>query len=118
MHLTKILNEECLLDANGGDTYLPDHRLAKPETSDAYMEKMKLLDIPMCFIVGQKNMTFLPKATFTTFEQCCTANPNQEYTHVIIPNYGHIDCIFGSSAARDVYPHILEALEKHAIPAL
>ncbi|XP_035684275.1 uncharacterized protein LOC118421217 [Branchiostoma floridae] len=139
MHLTKILKdltrpnkdmpftigegevhlgEECLLDANGGDTYLPDHRLAKPETSDAYMEKMKLLDIPMCFIVGQKNMTFLPKATFTTFEQCCTANPNQEYTHVIIPNYGHIDCIFGSSAARDVYPHILEALEKHAIPAL
>ncbi|CAH1272446.1 LIPK [Branchiostoma lanceolatum] len=117
IHLTKILSEECLLDSTGGDTYLPDHKQVNPETSDAYMEKMKLLDIPICFIVGQKNMTFQPKATQTTFDRCCSANPNQEYAYVIIPDYGHIDCIIGCNAARDVYPHFLEALEEHAIPA-
>ncbi|XP_078687058.1 uncharacterized protein LOC144919476 [Branchiostoma floridae x Branchiostoma belcheri] len=109
--------EECLLDVNGEDTYLPGHKAANRETSDAYMDKMKLLDVPICFIVGQKNMTFQPAATGTTFHQCCQANPNQDYAHVIIPDYGHIDGIIGQNAARDVFPHILEALEKHAMPA-
>jgi len=30
------------------------------------------------------------------------------------PDYGHIDCIFGETAARDVYPLILEQLEDTA----
>ncbi|XP_078681275.1 uncharacterized protein LOC144916136 isoform X2 [Branchiostoma floridae x Branchiostoma belcheri] len=110
-------SEECLLDAKGEDTYLPGHKAANPETSDAYMDKMKLLDVPICFIVGEKNMTFRPEATWTTYDHCRRANPNQDYAHIIIPEYGHIDGIIGHNAVRDVFPHILEALEKHAMPA-
>ena len=32
----------------------------------------------------------------------------------LIPNYGHIDCIFGKNAASDVYPKIHEHLERLA----
>ena len=33
------------------------------------------------------------------------------YARHVIPNYGHIDCIFGKNAAADVYPHVLRHLE-------
>ena len=29
----------------------------------------------------------------------------------VIPGYGHIDCIFGKNAVKDVYPFIVEHLE-------
>ena len=29
----------------------------------------------------------------------------------MIPGYGHIDCIYGKNAAKDVYPFVLEHLE-------
>ena len=32
----------------------------------------------------------------------------------VIPRYGHIDCIFGKNAARDVFPYIAEHLDKTA----
>ena len=34
------------------------------------------------------------------------------YDRVLIPNYAHIDCIFGKSADKDVFPHIVEHLDK------
>ncbi len=33
------------------------------------------------------------------------------YNRVVIPNYGHIDCIFGKNASHDVYPHIANHLD-------
>ena len=32
----------------------------------------------------------------------------------VIPDYGHIDCIFGKNAAVEVYPHVLAHLDKTA----
>ena len=31
-----------------------------------------------------------------------------------VPGAGHLDCIFGHEAVRDVFPHILAHLEKSA----
>lgn len=32
----------------------------------------------------------------------------------VIPDYGHIDCIFGKNAVKDVYPLILQQLDETA----
>ena len=40
------------------------------------------------------------------------ANVADYYERHVIPEYGHIDCIFGKNAARDVYPYILRHLDK------
>ena len=68
----------------------------------------------MRFFVGEKNSCYLPESTFTTFNLVKEAHPSQEYTWIQIPEYGHLDCIYGKDAVHDVYPHILKALDAHA----
>ena len=46
------------------------------------------------------------------------AHPSQQYSWIQIPEYGHLDCIYGRNAVHDVYPHILKALDAHAHDAL
>ena len=41
----------------------------------------------------------------------CQTNGPDLYSRYLIPHYGHIDCIFGQNAHRDVYPVILKHLE-------
>ena len=33
------------------------------------------------------------------------------YNRHVIPEYGHVDCMFGQNASEDVFPYILEHLE-------
>ena len=47
-----------------------------------------------------------------TYDLLCAKNGAELYDRHVIPGYGHIDCIFGENAARDIYPLILEHLEK------
>ena len=42
------------------------------------------------------------------------AHPEQDYGFLQIPDYGHLDCIFGKNAVYDVYPHVLRVLDRHA----
>ncbi len=39
-------------------------------------------------------------------------NGKELYKRFVIPKYGHIDCIYGKNAWKDVYPHILEHLDE------
>lgn len=68
--------------------------------------------------LGEKNSCYLPEGTFRTFNLAKEAHPAQEYSWIQIPGYGHLDCIYGKSAVHDVYPHILNALDRHAQDAL
>ena len=79
---------------------------------DIYMPHLKRLALPICFISGEKNMTYLPASTQATLDAVIAANGSNWYSRHVIPAYGHIDCIFGKNAALDVYPHVLEHLEK------
>ena len=65
-------------------------------------------------VSGEKNRVFLPESTHTTYELVKEAHPNQEYDWILIPDYGHADCLLGRNAVYDVYPHILRALDRHA----
>ena len=50
-------------------------------------------------------------STARTVDVLSARNGSSLYSRVVIPDYGHIDCIFGKNAARDVYPHIVEHLD-------
>jgi len=96
MHLARLTNTGHLVDFNGGDVYLPHlDRLATPIT----------------FIHGAQNECFLPASTEITMNDLAKANGSSLYKRHVIPGYGHIDCIFGKNAAKDVYPLVLEHLE-------
>ncbi|MEO6982072.1 MAG: hypothetical protein ABI072_03025, partial [Edaphobacter sp.] len=63
------------------------------------------------FIHGAENQCFLPVSTEMTYNALRAANGDALYSRHVIPGYGHIDCIFGTNAVNDVYPHMLEHLE-------
>jgi cholesterol oxidase len=81
---------------------------------DVYLPHLERLAIPIRFIHGAENACFLPESTELTHRILSEKNGAQFYDRQLIPNYGHIDCIFGKNAAQDVYPLILEHLEKSA----
>jgi cholesterol oxidase len=94
--LTRMVRAKQLVDAHGNDVYLPH---------------LDRLAIPMRFIHGQENACYLPESTARTFEALRQRNDPSLYSRILIPRYGHIDCIFGKNAATDVYPYIAEHLE-------
>lgn len=95
-HLGRLSSTEHLVGADG---------------SEIYMDKLERLAIPIAFIHGAENACFLPRSTEATVAALSQVNGAGLYTRHVIPRYGHIDCIFGKAAARDVYPRILEHLE-------
>jgi len=80
------------------------------EGKGGYMLHLDKLAIPMTFIHGAENAAFIPESTRLTFDALTEKN-GPLYSRHVIPNYGHIDCIFGKNAVTDVYPIILEQLE-------
>ena len=95
-HLARLTNTGHLVDFGGGEVYLPH---------------LDRLAIPITFIHGEQNECFLPVSTELTMNELAKANGSNLYKRHVIPGYGHIDCIYGKNAARDVYPFVLEHLE-------
>jgi cholesterol oxidase len=99
-HLALISRRQTVVDARGNDAYMPH---------------LDRLAIPVCFIHGGENACFLPESTERTLAKLSARNGAHLYDRHVIPNYGHIDCIFGKSAVVDVYPKMLAHLEEMAI---
>jgi cholesterol oxidase len=95
-HLGKIVGKGHVVASNGDDVYLP---------------QLPRMNIPIAFIHGAENGCFFPQSTVKSLEVLRAANPGVPYSRHEIPGYGHIDCIFGKDAARDVFPYILDHLE-------
>lgn len=94
--LALITRKSHLVDVNGNNSYLP------------HLER---LAIPIAFIHGAENECVLPKSTEITYNLLREKNGKELYSRHLIPKYGHVDCIIGKDAARDVYPIILKHLE-------
>ena len=88
--------------------------LVTADNQDIYLPHLDRLAIPIAFIHGAENECFLPESTEITYNLLREKNGRGLYSRHVIPNYGHIDCIFGQNAANDVYPFILHHLEKTA----
>ena len=98
-HLALMTKQGHLVTASGEDAYLPH---------------LDRLAIPITFIHGERNACFLPASTAKTYELLQHANGTGLYRRHVIPEYGHIDCIFGKNAVNDVYPLILQHLDETA----
>lgn len=96
-HLALMVREKQVMSHDGKDSYMP------------HLDRLK---VPIRFIHGAENRCYLPASTKLTYDLLCDRNGPALYDRHVIPGYGHIDCMFGQNAARDVYPLILEHLEK------
>jgi cholesterol oxidase len=95
-HLARMVRAGHVVGADGDERYLP------------HIERMA---IPIAFVHGAENACFLAQGIERTVERLSDANGAELYTRHEIPGYGHIDCIFGRDAAREVYPHIVRHLD-------
>jgi cholesterol oxidase len=102
--LARLVRTGHLVTSDGRDDYITP-------------ENLRRLAVPIAFIHGEKNECFHPESTELTVAELSRANGAGLYKRHVIPGYGHIDCIYGKNAARDVYPHILAHLEETAITA-
>jgi cholesterol oxidase len=98
-HLAEMVRHKHVVNAKGEDVYLPN------------VDRWK---VPTRIIHGAENACFLPQSTELAYERLVAANGPELFSRRVIPGYGHIDCIFGKDASRDVYPHIVEHLEETA----
>jgi cholesterol oxidase len=98
VHLERLTNTGTLVTATGEDAYMP------------HLDRMAL---PICFVHGSKNECFLPESTALTVEALRRVNGDRYERHVI-DGYGHIDCIYGKNAVRDVYPIMADFLDRTA----
>jgi choline dehydrogenase-like flavoprotein len=73
--------------------------------------KPQHLAIPITFVSGALNQTFLPISTELTYNWLCANNDPKLYRRHLVPNYGHIDGFMGFHANKDVYSLFLEQLE-------
>jgi cholesterol oxidase len=91
--------------------------LVNANGDEVYMGHFDRLALPITFIHGAENKTFLPESTELTVNALREANDpdgsKKLYKRHLIPGYGHIDCIFGKNAVNDVYPFILDHLESN-----
>lgn len=94
--LSLIARRRRVVDSDGRDVYLPS---------------LEGLNLPVCFIHGEKNRTYLPKSTRKTYQLLKRRFGAEQYTRHVIPNYGHVDCVFGKDADHDVFPHIRAHLD-------
>lgn len=96
-HLARMVRAGHVVRADGAEAYMP------------HLDRLKL---PILLLVGDGNECWEPKATEATYDALRATNGDKLYERVVVPGYGHLDCIFGDNAARDVYPTILAHLER------
>lgn len=89
-------------------------KLVNAEGEDVYMPNLERLNLPILFISGEQNQCYLPESTKITYDRLCERFDSSQYDRKVIPDYGHIDCIFGKNAVDDVYPHMVAHLDKTA----
>lgn len=104
-HLARMLREQRAVDGQGDDLYLPH---------------LDRLGIPILFLHGALNEEFSPGGTCRTVQalralegQRPGAAGGSRYEYELIAGYGHLDCIIGRRAARDVFPLITAHLDRH-----
>ncbi|OHX16086.1 choline dehydrogenase [Chromobacterium amazonense] len=89
-------------------------RLVSFDGDDLYMPHFDRLQLPILFISGEHNECYLPESTQRTYEKLVQRYGPERYSRLVVPGYGHIDCMFGKDAAADVYPAIVAHLDKTA----
>lgn len=88
--------------------------VVREDGADVYVPHIERMAIPILFVHGADNDCLLPESTRRSQEWLADRNGADLYRREVIPGYGHVDCIIGEHADRDVYPCILRHLEETA----
>lgn len=104
-HLGLMIRRGHIVDFDGNDVYLQEQQ---------GMPTLNRLAIPIAIAHGELNKCWEPVSTEITVDMLKKANGPALYQRKVIAGYGHIDCIFGKNAARDVYPFFIQHLDKTA----
>ncbi|KAI1367565.1 glucose-methanol-choline oxidoreductase [Xylaria arbuscula] len=77
----------------------------------------KLRGIPFLLFVGGDNAVLSPESTERTYEVLTDAFGTRQYDGIqyrrrVVPDYGHLDCWMGRNAWKDVYPFVLEEVDR------
>ncbi|KAI1174020.1 glucose-methanol-choline oxidoreductase [Nemania sp. FL0916] len=82
----------------------------------------KLRDIPFLLFVGGDNAVLSPESTERTYEILTDAfsahhgGAGIQYRRRVVPDYGHLDVWMGRNAWKDVYPFVLEEVDRVVRP--
>ncbi len=99
-HLALIARKQRAVNHRGEDVYLPN---------------VERLGLPLLLIQGSKNYIFKPKGLDKTLAWLRAAHPNSSDLHevLLLDDYAHLDGMVGRNAANDVFPHIIDHLDRH-----
>lgn len=90
--------------------------VVREDGADVYLPHAARMAIPILFVHGAENDCLVPDSTRASLDLLAECNGPGLYRREVIPGYGHVDCIVGEHADRDVYPCILRHLEATAEP--
>ena len=98
VQLARIMQRGRAVCANGSDSYFADP---------------SRLDFPIHFISGEMNQLVLPSTTLRTQAWLRASLPGSaaQFTRRVYRGYGHMDCLVGRNAGRDVIPDLVAWLD-------
>jgi cholesterol oxidase len=106
-HIARIVRTGYAVNAHGENTY------GVEPGGDHERALAARLDLPIRFLVGERNRIFLPEGTRITQNWLEQMNGRGNYDTALIRNYAHFDCFAGRRAEQDVFPVIVRHLERH-----
>jgi cholesterol oxidase len=98
-HLGLMMQKGRAVDAHGRDRYLQ-----RPDL---------LRDVPIHFLAGERNYIFHPEGTEKTLSWLRQHNGPKNYTLQVLPDYAHLDALVGRDVAHDVFPDIIDHLDRY-----
>lgn len=87
-------------------------RVIANDGSDAYFPHLDRLQFPFTFLSGAMNLVWIPESTRLTYELLVSEFGPENYRRYVFEDHGHGDCLVGASSIVDVYPTIVEHLER------
>jgi lysosomal acid lipase/cholesteryl ester hydrolase len=87
------------------------HNTAHSRLPDDYLACAADITTPVLFLTGEQNRVFTD-SNIVAYEELEKIAPGRHELRVL-PGYGHQDPFMGSRVARDVFPHLVEFLDRH-----
>lgn len=78
---------------------------------DDYFSHVEEIETPVLFMTGENNKVFAD-SNIVCHRELERRVPGRHELHVF-PNYGHQDPFMGQHVARDIFPRLVEFIEKH-----
>jgi pimeloyl-ACP methyl ester carboxylesterase len=96
-HMSLIFAKGHVVDAYGGETYL---------------NSVANMAVPITYIHGARNHFFEPEGTEETLDLLQRTNDPKLYKRIVFPQYAHMDCFIGKNASRDIFPTLVDELDR------